>query len=379
MDHAYFEDRISAYRDKGLPADEHEMIRRHLEECESCRKLYDRLERFDQLVRDKAELGDDLYWEKAAQKIEQRLGIVETVVTPISRKSVWRGLGWKISAVAASAVLITFIAVNKDRFLNEKQMMAPAPKPMITDTIQAPPVMPEQSLRKAVPVVPTEEPIDEEQIADDKTQEESGRMRKAEPDVNKPASQIKQEKIEKESSAQPGMTRVSPAATTTAVQFEERTAALPSGEDVIDTNSAPENLQTAGLARSPRPDIAADEAMPAIDSIGDMNHAELDRWRAVRDSLEPMLSDRQAKGLFNAVAPNALQQDRRAKGNVAASDESAKRELMYLEAWYQIAQLGQDSAEIRLATDHLRKIADNPESANRDSARVLLDRLMVGK
>ncbi len=114
MEHSYFKDRISAYYDQSLPPYEEEVVKEHLQSCEECQKLLKNFGKLDDLVQERSELKSDEYWEKAAQKIEQSIGIEdEKKVVEIKKKPSFGNI-WKFTAAAASIAFLTFIALNED-------------------------------------------------------------------------------------------------------------------------------------------------------------------------------------------------------------------------------------------------------------------------
>jgi len=85
MDHSYYRDKISAYVDNELSPQEREIIQQHISECQECRNLLAELEKLDRFVQQRSQFAGEEYWERSAQKIEQRLGFAgETKVTDIT-------------------------------------------------------------------------------------------------------------------------------------------------------------------------------------------------------------------------------------------------------------------------------------------------------
>src|SRR5574341_1325593 len=105
MDHSYFRDKISAYFDGALEEQERELIRRHLEECSECRMLLQRLHRLSEIIQGKSSLEGDEYFERLASKIEQRISGQEEKVVDV-RAFRWKSVWWKVSAAAASVLLV---------------------------------------------------------------------------------------------------------------------------------------------------------------------------------------------------------------------------------------------------------------------------------
>ncbi|HEX2896565.1 MAG TPA: zf-HC2 domain-containing protein [candidate division Zixibacteria bacterium] len=114
MDHSYYRDKISAYFDGALEAQERELIRRHLEDCVECQSLLERLSRLDQVVKEKSSLGGDEYFEKLAQKIESRIAAPREKVVDVKHFR-WKTIWWKVSAAAASVLLVGTIGYYQFR------------------------------------------------------------------------------------------------------------------------------------------------------------------------------------------------------------------------------------------------------------------------
>jgi len=120
MDHGYFRDRISAYLDGSLPPYEEQAVSEHLQNCEECARLLAELRQVEHLVEEHSGLDGDEYWEGLAQKIEGRLGVDEATPAVDATPTRWRGLGWKISAVAASVVLLVFIGIHQTEIVKQE-------------------------------------------------------------------------------------------------------------------------------------------------------------------------------------------------------------------------------------------------------------------
>lgn len=121
MDHSYFKERISGYYDNNLLPYEQQSVEEHLKTCEECQKLLAQFEKLDKLVEEKSQLSDTEYWEKSAQKIENAIGVDDSKVIDVSHKS-YKGLFWKISAVAASVAILTFIGINQIDIVPDAEM-----------------------------------------------------------------------------------------------------------------------------------------------------------------------------------------------------------------------------------------------------------------
>lgn len=117
MEHSYFRDKISAFKDSGLNTEEQYLISLHLKECAECRALLEKLEAFDSMVSEESKLSSDEYFDKLAGKIDERIAGDPAKVTDISTRNSWAGLTWKITATAASVAFLVFIGYHKDDIL----------------------------------------------------------------------------------------------------------------------------------------------------------------------------------------------------------------------------------------------------------------------
>ena len=112
MEHSYFIERLSAFLDGDLPPYEMQVVEEHLQSCEECRAQLEQYRKLNDLVEQKSRLDDADYWEESAKKIEAAIGTTQTEVVEL-KPSKSSGLFWKISAVAASLAVITFISLHR--------------------------------------------------------------------------------------------------------------------------------------------------------------------------------------------------------------------------------------------------------------------------
>lgn len=131
MEHSYFRDRISAFKDNGLNTEEQYLISLHLKECAECRALLEKLEALDSMVARESELSPDEYFEKLASMIDKKIAGDSAKVTDISTRSSWTGLTWKITAMAASVAFLVFIGYHKDDILPPSSLKTMSESPVI--------------------------------------------------------------------------------------------------------------------------------------------------------------------------------------------------------------------------------------------------------
>jgi hypothetical protein len=118
MNHEYYRDRVSAFFDEALSAEEMQMMAAHLEECPDCRALLRKLADLDQLVAKKSAFADDNYWEQAARRIDAAIVGSEQPVRQARRRPEWWGLRWKLATVAASVAVLMLIGLNRERIFS---------------------------------------------------------------------------------------------------------------------------------------------------------------------------------------------------------------------------------------------------------------------
>lgn len=136
MDHSYYKDRISAYHDRDLKPEEIVVVEEHLADCAECQELLEKLEKLDRMVEEQSQLGGDQYWERSAEKIEARLGLVQTEVVRVAKERP-TGAWWKWVAAAASVGALTFIALHQTE-ITEEAPAHKAPSPVILEKAARP-------------------------------------------------------------------------------------------------------------------------------------------------------------------------------------------------------------------------------------------------
>ncbi len=147
MDDSYFKDRLSAYFDKSLSAEDHAAVEQWLETSSEGQKLLEQYARLHEFSQEQIELGEaEDVWDQKAAKIEKALGFESSenskTVEPVKKSG---GSGWKILAAAASIAALTFIGLQSDKIFDsgsEDTLKPPTPEsfeesstPLLADSI----------------------------------------------------------------------------------------------------------------------------------------------------------------------------------------------------------------------------------------------------
>jgi len=105
---------LGAYADDELEGDVCERVRRHLAECESCRKAFEDMKRTTALYRDSSvPEPTDAQWAKVAQAVARCQDREEVAVEPTRRRL--RDWHWWLSGVLAAAAVILVVFVLPHR------------------------------------------------------------------------------------------------------------------------------------------------------------------------------------------------------------------------------------------------------------------------
>lgn len=394
MDHGYFKERLSAYLDKGLPADEQFLMEQHVRECPECRAMLEEYEKLDAFVREKAGLDDRDYWEESAQRIEQRLGFSsaaqrETEITDI--RSNWRGLGWKIVGVAASVAVLVFIGVHQSDILKQTppareevpmrsvvsesvkgaeneaapELAAPFPESLQLAArgavrkpgagVETTAVVPKPAGQepKPIAVAPTQDVVSRSErhvegqgVSESIPSETSGN--KADQQIAAPPGPVAQNLAEKAPSGKEAEAIAKPAAEQPSVRMDtaEGKSATTIEQLLKQTAGALSDESGRALIRGGR----SGEAAHMADSTGG---PELDRCRAVRDSLrylmQPEALGKAKRLLSSSYGPSDTAAQRR------ADSVRATQQQRLVEAAYYIAAHTPDRGEWREAVEILRR------------------------
>lgn len=384
MEHAYFRDRVSGYFDHSLPPQEQVIVEEHIQGCRECQKLLAEIEKLDQLVQKHVELGgSDEYWEKAAQRIERRLGFPEvSEIVDISRSRWYSGLTWKVAAVAASAVLLVYIGYHKSDILKEREMNAPSQKalPPVDTTRRA----------KAVSEIPfaltdTEVPV--KTAPPQEKAKQVPEMKKGippSPAISEPSEAVSgSSKYAKE--AAPGLAAESAAAppevASQPMVMEKASASPPSDTGAMYAPPVPQ-AQPQNLARKDERDSqnavirggrASDQGI-MLDGIDSASMAlELKHWREVRDSLLAVLKSEESAAKKGLNLPSATSQG--LTGGTPIPTLRDTQELRLLSACYNVARLTTDSSEYNAARGVIARVASQVSSPNRQAATNYLQQL----
>ncbi len=372
MDHAYFRDKVSAYHDRELPAQEQEMLEQHIASCPECQKLLAELERLDSLITEKIGLGDSDYWEKSAQKIEEKLGFTEaTKITPVPTSRWDRGMVWKLSAVAASVALLVFIGINKDSIM--KQPTAP---PALMD------VKPSAARdAESYMIKPSPDSVDAQQ----EMQKQSVPAQENRPiELKKSAAG---QTAEKEKAVIRGGR-----SNEDAIVIDSNVQRLPVQPDAVIQKLPTETPKTESREEAVAPAAAnkVDVAMDELKSITQKAEAEsaalaeevttdLAHWRAVRDSFAASL-DKPKESLMDKYGVAKLRSDERQKKPAAATSlgtgkDTSDAKARCLEACYQIASLTEDATEYQRSKEILVTASQSTDSTIAAPAKGYLTKL----
>ncbi len=378
MNHEYFKDRVSAFHDGELKHEEERMIAEHIQQCEECQKLLADLEKLDLMVSERSGLGESDYWEKSAQKIEAALGVKgETEVVEVRRGS-YRGLWWKISAVAASAAVIAFIAlyqgdISRNVFndkSNEKTSLQKLPQVRRElDTLNelVPARLPSRSgdtghVRAGQLKKESEELSGK--VSANGTDKSAGGTAATTQSANMDAVQSESENQEPKPSLPPA------AELKADEKLMKKTRAVPqaSGEIVRkDTVSIQAMNQAPGVVPEPqklKPELEL--SAPDLGKTTDVN-----QLNSFKDSLEKLVAEKRSASVANFV-------QQKGKGAMKATSElQADPDSLLILTYYRIATVTSDSVAYQNAIDSLSAISTRTEGRFHLEADSLLNEILA--
>ena len=383
MDHEYYRDRVSAYVDGALPAYEQMAIEEHIAQCAECRALLEKLRKLEAMVQETSVLGESDYWEKQAQKIEARLGLAQTEVTRISPARSWRGLGWKLTAAAASIVVVGVIGFYSWESIREKTdrppaQMAPSlppasviapqkvqPEPMKTESAEKP---------RETTAAKREQFLSRPKIADT---ENYKRQVPAPGEFKKPTAVISQDVTDSQALISDERAKSASAPVEPVPDGGIKVVSVPAMVHPVDSTTRDvAKVALKSIAGGAQSDVAmqekvqsdsAEQSAPAVKGLA--------YWQAIRDSLSvdrsPIREIGESIVRLRDAQPSSL-----ASGLVEKKD-SANRHDLLLEAYFRIAQLSKDSTETRTASNYLQRISEDAKSPYQKLARAYLDSLGI--
>jgi hypothetical protein len=376
MDHAYFRDKVSAYHDRELPAQEQEMLEQHVASCPECQKLLAELERLDSLIAEKIDLGESDYWEKSAQKIEEKLGFTETAkITPVPTSRWDRGMVWKLSAVAASVALLVFIGINKDSIMKQ-----PTEPPALMDVKP-----PTDSDAESYNVQPKSDSVDARQEIQSLS---------VPAQENRPVEQ-KKSAVGKTDEKDKVVIRGG-RSNKDAIVIDSNVQRLPAEPDAVIQKLPTETPKTESREESEAP-APASKVAGALDELKTVDQkaeaesivlaeevtTDLSHWRAVRDSFATSL-EKPKESLAQKYGVTKLRTDDRQKKSAAALTQPTGKDLSiakarYLEACYQIALLTEDATEYQKSRGILVTESQSTDSTIAASAKDYLSKLAASR
>jgi hypothetical protein len=347
MDHSYYKDRVSAWIDQELPPYEQEALTQHIAECEECRALADRLRQVYKLVDDHNDIGgSDEYWEELARKTEARIGINQAEnVTDLSIARTTRpsGLVWKIAAVAASLVALTFIGLHRQEIFQDIFNQETVP----TATQRPAPALPKADTSAiggqtkeqiSEPSAVTEDR--EVQLKKEAQTEAAGAVEEAEPEAAPQAApEVKRSAPPPTTAADEGVTKV---AVPAPVKEKPTTVPTPVRPPVEEPKTSPEQYIDKlkdHLSEAVKPQtqsFAAPNAQQPVDSAASESDQvdQLAHWRRLRDSLLAIYPIAETKG---------VRKGRRTR--VGGTSAASRPDSLIAACLFNVARFTKDSAE----------------------------------
>ena len=136
---------LSRFIDDQLGAEDRAAVEKHLESCPDCTAYYEQLLALGRMADDFDLGGDESYWEEQKDAVLDRIEKLESdKVVPVTKRS-YRGLIYKVAAVAASIALIAYVSIYELKetgpgsvsFKSEKTIEYRSVEP----TVKTPPVV----------------------------------------------------------------------------------------------------------------------------------------------------------------------------------------------------------------------------------------------
>lgn len=345
MDHNFYKEKISAYFDGELKNEIAVMVAEHLKECEICQKELEKLKQFEKVVEKNSQLFESEYWEKSAQRIESAIAAenIETKTTDI-KQFAWRGLGWKLTTVAASIALITFIAIY-EKNISDKLYDLTEPETIIEKQSTSDKFETDDKLEKDDSISITDEPPTEESGAvetdSDKFQKEPDELKVKTPQAQKDLNESKKELGKDTTPATPQELSVK-LQPITAEEYEIQSESLEQKE--IDTEK-----------------IVLSTTVDKTYTLSD--------WKEKRDIILASMSKIKIPDLKQGFAKMKTS----SRSSVTPKDKDKAFDL--LECYYNIALLTKDSVEYNKALEEIEKYSLSDNEEYKKQAKSYMDEL----
>lgn len=392
MDHSFFEDRLSAFYDGELKNEDKFIMAEHIENCLSCQARLDEYRMLDEKADELSKLSDSDYWEKSANKIDEAIAKSDKAEIIEVKKSTWQGMGWKITGLAASIMLLTFIGLYEEDIIEnvptpeyEIQSDQPALQPTETQSIAIDSVSQtdgrittevadqdisdrqEEAISKPAPddIPELESPRGATQKNDQlivdgietslkdkdvvtETRSELADIKKENIGIPAPVQNISKDKSLKR--------ELSPIQVS---QDEEKSL----DSDLFESTTVANKILPQSLAA--QEDESIGEALVKFDlSSPDLNH-----WQNKRDSLLGSEKIQKSKDSSSKPAANY------ARGKKQRSDKTVDKSLLLMECYYQIALLTDDDEERLEALKELSVYSESDNKSYRLQAEKYLQTL----
>ena len=397
MDHGYFKDRLSAYIDQELTPEETRAVADHLEECAECRQELTRLGELERLVGEHSGLDGEEYFEQSARKIEERLGLVDTTVTDISPASEkrFKGLWWKVTSIAASVAILTFVGLHKDEIFESGDITAPGetrydirvPEDSADGDTAAPVRDSAESEPPSTGVGGDEgtaefsgqiedrqvpEPVESEESLDIPI-EPSPAIDRA-PSLPEPTAP--KQMLEQEVSAPQTSSTERPSRGTTGAALTEEDTPPETTPDVNYKQKIRDQFVSPETSKSIKVEGTPDESV--VDIAGDdyQPPPDLSYWISRRDSLNEQLTKVRTVGRSKRVSrPQALNSLVPSSPPEDSTQVKDSLEADLVESWFWIASLSTDSTQVKESRGKLEGVASDTTSVNSGLASDYLRRL----
>ncbi len=363
MNDAYFRDKLSAYLDNQLPPDERLIVEQYLAAHPEAQKELEELRQFTAMVDQQAELRDDLYWEKSAQKIEEKLGFGKAKA-PKEKESGWQWTPFRVSAMiatAASLVLVAYIGF-KDREHIEQRVEEKTTKVLykgrndsISKYVDSAELF--DSISKGVdlegnpiPIPPPVAPPEKSQTTDKRPQLATDKDVK---EIKDSAVSLKAQESVADETAGASQQFAAPAPSASPKMAEQEASKK-------ETAESPMALSAESPVRAAEEDLAR----TTTDEIGQLLHQ--------RDSLYALLKKEKSKiGKVNSLTQES-------KPSLFKSSTPAEQ-MSLLTVWYQLARQSSDSSLKQQSIDSLTKYSTGTDQQLRKQAQEYLDSLAADK